>query len=225
MSTKIVLHQWEVSPFCRKVGRMLEFKGLPFEAVNYNGLRGLAAQRLSPVGKLPVVDVDEQRIQDSTRIARFLDERFPAPPLYPTDDRERALAELWEDWADEALYFYDIYFRVTDPAVLDQFTRLICEGRSAVDRAVMKLTFRVAGMLSLKVQGLGRMKREDVEAEFARHLDRIEAALSPQGWLVGTNKTIADIAVGSQLLEVHRTTPQYLGLDRRAKLKSWLDRL
>lgn len=219
----ITLHQWDVSPFCRKVGRMLEFKGLAYDTVDYNGLRGLRAQRLSKVGKLPVLDVDGERIQDSTRIARFLDEHFPEHPLYPVDPQQRALAELWEDWADEALYFYDVYFRITDPEVFDRFIGLICAGRPAADRVALKPVFKLAGMTMLKAQGLGRMPRADVEAEFARHLDRIETTLEPTGWLVCTSKTIADIAVASQLLEIRRTTPHLLAPERRARLARWLD--
>ena len=55
-------------------------------------------------------------------------------------------------------------------------------------------------------QGLGRMKAENVEEEFIRHLDRIEQVLSQSEWLVGNSQTIADIAVVAQLGEVIRTS-------------------
>jgi glutathione S-transferase len=75
-------------------------------------------------------------------------------------------------------------------------------------------------------QGLGRQSREDVEAEFLRHLDRIESVLEAGDWLVGKRQTIADIAVGSQLLEVLRTSdrmrPELL---TRPRLAAWLERL
>jgi len=225
MKPKIVLHQWEISPFCRKAARMLEFKGLAYEVVNYNGLRGMLAQRLSPVGKLPVIDVDGQRLQDSTRIARFLDERFPDVPLYPADAQQRAMAELWEDWADEALYWYEVYFRVKDPAALDQAAAISCEGRPAFERTPVKLTLKLTLGQMLRAQGLGRLPQSEVEAEFGRHLDRIETLLSPAGWLVGERKTIADIAVGSQLLEVVRTSPLRREIERRPRLAAWIQRI
>jgi len=49
------------------------------------------------------------------------------------------------------------------------------------------------------------MAKADIEAEFIRHLERIELVLSKTGWLVGEVKTLADISVGSQLLEIVRT--------------------
>lgn len=57
MST-VVLHQWEISPFCKKVARMLQFKGIAFETVNYNGVLGAKVPRLSKVGKVPVLDIN-----------------------------------------------------------------------------------------------------------------------------------------------------------------------
>ncbi|MDC7318075.1 glutathione S-transferase family protein, partial [Acinetobacter baumannii] len=106
----IILHQWEISPFCQKVARALKFKGIPYETINYNGILGAKVPLLSKVGKVPVIDHKGQRIQDSTRIARYLDETFPdTPRLYPEDANQKALAELWEDWADESLYFYEVY--------------------------------------------------------------------------------------------------------------------
>lgn len=222
MSSRITLHQWEISPFCRKVARMLEFKGLDYEVVNYNGLRAILAQRLTPVGKLPVIDVDGQRVQDSTRIARYLDQQHPQPPLYPADPQQRAQAELWEDYADELLYWYEVYLRVNDPEALDQAVALSMVGRPAVERLPVKLSLRTMLRISLSGQGLGRMARADVHAEFLRQLDRIETLLPASGWLVGNAKTIADIAVGSQLLEVVRTSTIRSEIQRRPRLWAWL---
>src|SRR5271168_5090004 len=80
---KIVLHQWEISPFCGKVRKMLKRKGLAYETVEYDGLSALRAAKLSGVGKLPVLDCDGSRIQDSSDIAAFLELRYPEPALYP----------------------------------------------------------------------------------------------------------------------------------------------
>lgn len=226
MSAAIVLHQWEISPFCQKVARALRHKGLNYETVNYNGLLGAKAGRLSKVGKLPVLDIDGQRIQDSTRIARYLDEHQPGPPLYPADPQQRALAELWEDWSDELLYWFEVYFRLKDPQAFAQAVRIACEGRPAVERLPTRLMLKAGLSLQLFSQGLGRMSRENVEAEFLRHLDRIETVLAASAWLVGDTLTIADLAVGSQLLEVRRTSarmrPEFA---KRPRVNAWLGRI
>lgn len=76
----VVLHQWEISPFCQKVARMLQFKGIAYQTVDYNGVLGAKVPMLSKAGKVPVLDIDGQRIQDSTRIARYLDDAYPDLP-------------------------------------------------------------------------------------------------------------------------------------------------
>ncbi|MGH8506164.1 MAG: glutathione S-transferase family protein, partial [Stenotrophobium sp.] len=83
----IVLHQWEMSPFCNKVRRCLRYKGLAYSVVNYNGLLALNVAKLSRVGKLPVVDFEGHRVQDSAAIARYLDEKYPERLLYPREPR------------------------------------------------------------------------------------------------------------------------------------------
>lgn len=223
----VVLHQWEISPFCQKVARALRHKGIAFEALNYNGVLATKVQGLSKAGKLPVLDIDGRRIQDSTRIARYLDEAYPQLPLlYPQDPALKAQVELWEDWADELLYFYEVYFRAKDPVAMNAAADIAVEGRPGYERLILKPVLRTALLTTLYFQGLGRMDPQDVESEFLRHLDRLEAVLPITGWLVGTDRTIADIAVGSQLAEVVRTSrtmgPQVLG---RPSLARWLKAL
>lgn len=112
--SKIVLHQWEISPFCRKVRKILQYKQLNYITQNYNGLLALKVSRVSNAGKLPVLEHAGEWIQDSSDIAEFLEQRYPHPALFPSDPLQQAQALLWEDWADEALYWYDIYFRFLD---------------------------------------------------------------------------------------------------------------
>src|SRR5262245_13801112 len=102
----IVLHQWSISPFCGKVRRILEHKGLAYEVIDYNGFKARKASTLSSVGKLPVLDYDGERIQDSSDIAAFLEAKHPDKPIFPTDPELRARAHFWEDWADESLYWF-----------------------------------------------------------------------------------------------------------------------
>lgn len=223
----VVLHQWEISPFCQKVARALRHKGMAFEAMNYNGVLATRVQGLSKVGKLPVLDIDGQRIQDSTRIARYLDDAYPQlPRLYPQDPALKAQVELWEDWADELLYFYEVYFRAKDPVAMDAAADIAVQGRPGYERLLLKPVLKSALLATLYFQGLGRMEPADVEAEFIRHLDRIEAVLPATGWLVGPDRTIADIAVGSQLAEVVRTSQSMRPLIlSRPAVARWLQAL
>jgi glutathione S-transferase len=225
--SNVTLHQWEISPFCQKVAKALRYKGIAFNTVDYNGILGSKVAGLSKVGKVPVLDIDGQRIQDSTKIARYLDLAYPnTPRLYPADALERAQVELWEDWSDELLYFYEVYLRVNDPEALEAAVALSTAGRPAYERALIKPLLK--GMLKLQIamQGTGRMAAEDVHSEFLHHLNRIELVLGQTGYLVGSSPTIADFAVGAQLGEVVRTSalmrPE---IQRRPNIHAWLAKL
>jgi glutathione S-transferase len=226
MSHAVVLHQWEISPFCQKVAKALKHKGIAFDTVNYNGILGAKVQGLSKVGKLPVLDIDGQRLQDSTRIARYLDKTYPElPRLYPLNPQLKANVELWEDWSDEVLYWFEVYFRVNDSDALEQAVAISTVGRPIYETFILKPLLKTALKTQVMMQGLGRMSKEDVEAEFLAHLDRLELILNTTGYLVGESKTIADIAVSAQLGEIIRTSasmrPQILN---RPAVAAWLNR-
>jgi len=70
------------------------------------------------------------------------------------------------------------------------------------------------------------MAKADIEAEFRGHLARIELVLQQTGWLVGDCQTIADIAVGSQLREVIRTSMRWAEhIKGYPHIQQWIQRL
>jgi glutathione S-transferase len=223
--SQVVLHQWEISPFCRKVRKVLAHKGVPYRTQEYNGLRARGAAGLSPAGKLPVLDYDGERIQDSSAIVEFLEKKHPAPPLFPTEPGERALAFVLEDWADESLYFIEVYLRFAIPEVRAKAVELLCTGRPSWEKAVFGalVSRRMSGKLS--AQGIGKLSRERVEQSFLEHVERVDTLLGRTGWLVGSSCTIADIAVGSQLAEVQRTSHLAPRLEEKRRVVEWLARL
>lgn len=218
----VVLHQWEMSPFCNKVRRCLSHKGIEYRVVDYNGLLARKAASLSPVGKLPVLDYDGERIQDSTRIAEFLDKRHPEKPLYPRDELVLARARFWDDWAAQSLYFYEIYFRMLDPVSLERALDLMCVGRPRWERSVLKLVFQRRYPKKLAQQGLGRLPREEVERQFFVLIDALETLLRDCPWLAGDDKSIADISVAAQLDELLRTSDLAPRVRERKRVAEWL---
>jgi glutathione S-transferase len=54
-------------------------------------------------GTVPALKLDGRRVQGTRQIARALDERWPAPPLFPSDPELRARVEEAERWGDEQL--------------------------------------------------------------------------------------------------------------------------
>lgn len=222
---KVVLHQWEMSPFCNKTRRCLNHKGVDFSVVNYNGLLAARASSLSKVGKLPVLDWDGERLQDSTRIAHFLDQRISANPLYPKNPQELASTVVWEDWAGQSLYFYEIYFRMLDPVSLERGLDLICAGRPKWERSVIKFVFKRRYPRKLREQGLARQDRAEVEKQFFTLLGSLEALLEKRPALAGEQIGIADISVGAQIDELCRTSDLRDRVLAHPRLKAWLAKL
>jgi glutathione S-transferase len=63
----------------------------------------IRAWRATGQGKLPVLWLDGRAIADSTRIIAALQERYPEPPLYPSDPAARGRALALEEDLDETL--------------------------------------------------------------------------------------------------------------------------
>jgi glutathione S-transferase len=220
----IVLHQWDISPYCRKVRKALRLKGISYRSVDYNGMRATQAARLAASRKLPVLDWYGQRVEDSTRICEFLDLQVPAPPLYPADRRDAALARLLEDWADESLYYFEMHFRAAYPSAAAKATELLCAGRPAWERHVVGPLFRRGLNGRLKAHGFKGWSNEQIESWFFGHLDNVSDWLEDREWLVGDAQSIADLAVSAQLEEMLRTSTMAARILERPSVAAWLAR-
>ena len=225
----IVLHQWLISPFCAKVRKALRAKGLDFEVRDYNGLLAMKAKRLSKIGKLPVLDYtgpggELERLQDSSTILAFLEERHPEPALWPADPRDRALAHLLEDWADEALFWLEAYFRLADPVASRKAGELLAAGRPGWERLVIQTAGERVYRRKLRAQGLGMLGEEQLVDMVRGHLDAVSDLVDGHGWLVGERQSIADVAIAAQLGEFLRTSRFADEIRGRPALIAWLER-
>jgi glutathione S-transferase len=186
------------SPFAIKIGRVLRYKRLPFQVEEVGWLeRPERLPALSRSGKLPVLDYADRRLEDSTAMAYFLEERHPEPRLVPTDAYARAHMHLVEDWADEALYYYGLYGtlklggQTTIPHLLRKLPKDVEEPFEARLRAYLEQI--------LHHQGVGRYPAEKFRADLTRSLDALDAVVAREGFTVGPTLTLADLAVFGQL--------------------------
>lgn len=88
-------------PFSTNVERVtlaLAHKGLEAERVELDPADRTPVRELTGQDLVPVLDHDGEIVWDSTRILEHLEERFPEPPLYPSDPARRAETELFVDW-------------------------------------------------------------------------------------------------------------------------------
>jgi glutathione S-transferase len=90
-----------LSPYVRKVLVCLHVKGVAYEIdpiIPFMGDERFSA--LSPLRRIPVLIDDAVTLSDSSVICQYLEDRWPAPALYPRDVADRARARWLEEFAD-----------------------------------------------------------------------------------------------------------------------------
>jgi glutathione S-transferase len=89
----ITLYQFATSPFCAKVRKILDFKGLDHRVVEVDYLERKELIVASNQLTVPALTLaDGETIVDSDRIAARLDELFPDPTIFPREWRGVHLA-------------------------------------------------------------------------------------------------------------------------------------
>lgn len=116
-----------ISPYARKVLIALAIKGQDFALdplVPFFGNDAFGA--VSPLRRIPVLIDGDFVLNDSTVIGEYLDEAFPAPPLFPDTPQARATARWIEEYCDSRMgetIIWKLFFqRVIGPHVWKQPT-------------------------------------------------------------------------------------------------------
>jgi len=100
----LTLYDDAFSPYARKVRLVLGEKGIPYERVRaLHDCNRTDFLHVNPRAEVPALVDGDFSLYDSTVICEYLEDRFPSPPVYPRDPRERARCRLIEDLADTQL--------------------------------------------------------------------------------------------------------------------------
>jgi glutathione S-transferase len=103
----IRLFQFAISPFCAKVRKILDFKGVDYEAVEVDYVERKELVIVSGQMMVPALTLDDgQALLDSERIAIALEEHYPEPTLFPHAWRgvHLALARYFDTELEDALF-------------------------------------------------------------------------------------------------------------------------
>jgi glutathione S-transferase len=222
----IVLYQFEISPFCDKVRRILHVKGQPYEIREIPVSQSLRRVRqVNRIGKLPCLDHDGHRVADSSDIARYLDQKFPQPALLPSDPGERALCHVLEDWADESLYFYEMALRFTIPHNARRFVpALVAHDPPWFQRLAEYVVPRIMRRIT-RSQGVGRKPRDMLLRDVERQIRAVAALLGEGQWLVGGSLSVADIAVFAQLACIRGADEGAKLVEAEPAVAAWMERV
>ncbi|HRK71453.1 MAG TPA: glutathione S-transferase family protein [Micropepsaceae bacterium] len=219
------LYQFDISPFCDKVRRILNVKGQDYAIREVKISQAGRLRDISPSGKYPVLDHDGQRISDSTDIAHYLERLFPQPPLVPADPHEAALVHVLEDWADESLYFQEMTMRLVWPQNAKHWAPILLKDEGALFRMIgPRMVPKIAARQS-KAQGTGRKSQAQIITDLERHADAVAGLLGARNYLVGKMLSLADISVFAQLFCIDGTPEGKAVIDARPGLRAWMTRV
>src|SRR5215216_4809401 len=103
MAAALKLISHKLCPYVQRAVIALTEKGVPFERIDID----LANKpewflKVSPLGKVPVLLVDEQPIFESAVIVEYLEETQPHP-LHPSDPLRRAQHRAWVEFGSSIL--------------------------------------------------------------------------------------------------------------------------
>jgi len=215
------LYTQRLNPFAQKAAIALDIKELPYELVVSDAPED--AKHWSPVtGELPVLEDGTKRITDSTTILRYLDERYPEPPLRSRDRKVAAAQDQLMKWADASLLFYWDRWRAArfprpgddqpaNPSRLRKLRRRIERsfGRTDVDPTPLQL------------------RELEVLEEVAQRMDDLVAMLGQRQYFHADAPSVADASVFG-MLRVIRDGPMMSGeamVTRRPTLAKYVERM
>ena len=168
------LYSWGLAPNPRRVLIYLAEKGIELEVVEAGDGAHLSDSFLARYeGRIvPLLELDDgTQIGEAMAICRYLEEGYPAPPLFGVNRRDRALVEMWERRAEaEAFAGAAEVFRNAHPAFADR-------GLPGFDEPIAQVP-------ALVERGKQRL---------ARFYGRIERQLADNPFIAGARFSVADI--------------------------------
>lgn len=192
-----VLHHGWKSSASRRVRLCLAEKGLKFESVIVN----LAKMEhhtpeylaLNPNGVIPLLVLPDGRsLYESSTICEYLDETFPEPPLRPADPYARAEMRNWIRHVDERIGNLIVFnwkhsiqkmaSQWSDEELAERLKKIPSKERQEAWQRVARRPFT-------------REEEDEARRKLVLLLDRMEASLARDAWLVGGRYSLADIGV------------------------------
>ena len=175
--TDLILHQYAMSPYSKKVISIFAFKNLAWHAVEQPVIA--PKPDLTPLTggyrKIPVLQIGAHIYCDTKLMIREIEKRHPETALTPTE--LLGATELIADWAD-----YRLFSHAAGPSIFE-IGNLVPKDFVA-DRAAMQRPEVLAAALPV----------DHVKAQFVLDLQMINRQLEGTPFMLGERFTLADAA-------------------------------
>lgn len=197
----LIVYGANLSPFVRKVRITMAEKGLAYTLEQINPFAAPPEfLEISPLKRVPAfrdTDIPEPNtLADSSVICDYLDHIKPTPPLYPSDNFQRARALWFEEYADSLM--------------------AQCIGSGLFfERVVKKL---------MRQQTNETVCQTTLNEKLPPVFDYLEKELGSKEFFAGDRFSIADIAVGTMFVNFHHAG-EVLDSSRWSKLSAYVERI
>ena len=188
----------DVSPFVYKLETWLRMAGVPYESQIISTRRAL---KIAPRNLIPFVDLDGERVGDSSLIINRLI-KLHGDPL--KDSRlsveQRNLGELIKTLCEHEMFYIQIYGRWED-ADWETFARFIIqsEGIPKFLFSILKGQLRKLSKNMLHGYRLGRFDHEHVRRLLNEKLAQVDSYLGTKPFLFGDEPSTYDAGLYSTL--------------------------
>ena len=174
----MILFGASISPFVRKTLMCANEKGLTLEHRPVSPhVDDPHFKTASPLGKIPALQDGDYSLADSSAIIHYLDAKYPAKPMIPTDAKARGKVIWFEEYADTVMF----------PAGTVIF----------VNRVLLPKFRKVAGDTA---------RADEVAAtQLPPVFAYLESVAPEQGYIVGDGCTLADAAIACQLINLQHS--------------------
>ena len=227
-----LLYGAQGSPYSIKMLALMRYKRLDFQWIH---LTPHLQQEIVSTHKPPVIPILElntkKRLNDSTYLARQLENWHPNYPIYPKDPVYAFLNLLLEDFADEWLTKWMFFYRwhgKTDP---DLMAKLLIFDQSMhsqdlnLDKSLIAY-IKERQMNRTPLVGAGKKNKGLFTAQYIDFLKTIESLLETRPFLLGNSPSLVDFAFLGQLSQLaYDPTPAKLMRSYAPLVHRWLTTL
>jgi len=227
----IELYKLHWSHYVEKVRWALDYKQLPWRGIDIVAFVKEEMRKFDCPQTVPLIHDTHTgvAISDSSPIMRYLDETYPAHPLFPSDPAQREQVWQWMLRLDSTLGLYARRLGYTQvimecPQVLAAlFLPNVYGGRFA-RAGWRRLASPVVGMMLTLRFRFHRNRQDRVYEALEALLLPIAETLQRESFLVGRQFTAADITLAS-LLRPLRIVPHFSHHPKLQSLFAWQERL
>ena len=199
--TTPVLYHIEVSHYNEKARWALDYKGVPHRRKAPMPMAHMAWALAMTRGRgktFPILKVNGDTIDDSTRIIARLEQDYPEPPLYPEDPDERRRALALEEFFDEELapHLRRAAFALATRDA-ETFAWIAAPRAGRFVHTGFKGATAIAGPITRMRYGINDESAATGKEKTTAAFERLEAEIGPSGYLVGNTFTVADLTAAA----------------------------